>query len=88
MSLTSRLSSLFASESLSHLVPASPNTDGDEREEEREDGANAEVDRNIERMRTVEKTEADEDLGLKRPPYTYVCLPEFIVLVPRCLPLL
>lgn len=74
MSLTSLLSNPVASEPLPHLVPASPQADGGERGKETENGAKSEIGRDIKRMRTVEKTEADEDSELRRPPYTYVCL--------------
>jgi hypothetical protein len=75
MSLTSRLSNLFASEPTSHLVPAPQDAGRSERDEERKHGADAAMVRKVKRLRTMAAAEADEDLELKRPPYIHVCPP-------------
>jgi hypothetical protein len=80
MSLTSRLSNLFASERSSRLVHSSPEADGSEHDAHREHGTDFSASRKIDRMRTMEKAEVDEDLELKRPPYLHVCHPDRILL--------
>ena len=72
MSLTSRLSNLFASEPSSHLVPGSQKVDGSEHDAVGDDRTDASIARKIKRMRTMEKTETDENFELKRPPYLHV----------------
>ena len=86
MSLSSRLSNIFASEPESHLVPAPQDADGDGRDAERRHGTDSAMVRTIKSMRTVEAAEADEDLELQRPPYAHVCSPEAVLLVQRCSP--
>ncbi len=80
MSLTSRISNLFASVPSSHLVPTSQEADGGEYDADRRHGTDSTISRKIKRMRTVEKAEADENFELKRPPYLHVCHPESILL--------
>jgi hypothetical protein len=72
MSLNSLLSNLFASEPPSRLVPASQEAGGIKHNVDREDGTNSANARQLNRMRPVEKTEADGDIELKRPPYVHV----------------
>ncbi len=72
MSLTLRLSNIFASEPSSHLVPVSQEASGSEHDavsDERTDSATA---RRIKRMRTMEKAATDEAFERERPPYLHV----------------
>jgi hypothetical protein len=68
MSLTSRLVNLFTSESSSHLATIGAS----KHDADREDGTEFAIPRTLKRMRTMEKTEADEDFEMKRPPYLHV----------------
>jgi hypothetical protein len=71
MSLTSRLVNLLTSESSSQLATVG----GSEHDANREDGTEFAIPRTLKRMRTMAKTEADDDFELKRPPYLHVGLP-------------
>lgn len=73
MSLTSRVYNLFASEP-SYLVPVPPTQelDGSQHDSSREDGAGFGISQITKGMRSMEKTEVDEDFELKRPPYLHV----------------
>lgn len=72
MSLKSRLFNLIAPESSSHLIPTSQEAGESEDHADGEYGTDAAIARKFKRMHTVEKTPADEDFDLKRPPYLHV----------------
>ena len=66
------LSNPFTSEPSSHFVPVSQEPAESKHDANGEDGTNFAIARTIKRMRTVEKTAADENLESKRPPYVHV----------------
>lgn len=78
MSLTWRLTNLFASGPSPDLVPASQVLDGSEHIGGRQNGADSTFARKIKRMRAMEETEVDHDIELKRPPYRHVCYSSLI----------
>lgn len=72
MSLISRLSNIFATEPSSHPRPAPEAADGGQQDADRRHGTDFAIVRKLEGMRTVEETQAEEELRSRRPPYLHV----------------